>query len=88
MLAIGWWRPREKAWTFSPNAQVDMTPWRFAKPLAITLFSCVVALYIVFSPIGFASAVGLTQAAFLGLSALVVGNLAIWLWAANRVRTS
>ncbi|ABC62838.1 solute:sodium symporter family transporter [Erythrobacter litoralis] len=88
MLGIGWWRPREQSWSFTPRAEVDMTPWRFAKPLAITLFSCVVALYILFSPIGFASATG-PGALLPGLlGALALGNLAMWLWASSRARAS
>ncbi|MEP3050720.1 MAG: solute:sodium symporter family transporter [Erythrobacter sp.] len=78
MLVCGWLRPREEAWQFTRNEQVDMTPWRFAKPLAITLFSCVVATYLLFSPLGVASASGpgMLFAALLG--AIVIGNLAIW----------
>ena len=34
------------------GAEVDLTPWAYAQPCAVTLLSCVVALYVVFSPIG------------------------------------
>ncbi|WP_299323860.1 solute:sodium symporter family transporter [Parasphingopyxis sp.] len=86
MLACGVWRPRAKAWSFTPNSQVDMTPWRFAKPLAITLFSCVVALYLIFSPIGFAAGASATTLLPMLLGMLTLGNVAMWAWAARRAR--
>ncbi|MEL7446682.1 MAG: solute:sodium symporter family transporter [Pseudomonadota bacterium] len=78
MLVCGWLRPREIAWKFTRNEQVDMAPWRFAKPLAVTLFSCVVATYLLFSPLGVASASGpgLLFGALMGL--LAFGNLSLW----------
>nr|WP_298930678.1 solute:sodium symporter family transporter [uncultured Erythrobacter sp.] len=84
MLACGWLRPRETAWRFARNEQVDMTPWRFAKPLAVTLFSCVVATYLLFSPLGLASSGGLTGVFFGLISALVAVNVAVWLFAARQ----
>jgi SSS family solute:Na+ symporter len=55
---------------------VDLTPWRYAIPCAFTLMSCVVALYVLFSPIGL---VGGLSAAFwpLMLSLLAV-NIVVW----------
>ncbi|GAA4035985.1 solute:sodium symporter family transporter [Parerythrobacter jejuensis] len=83
MLAIGAWKPRQTAWSFMPKAEVDMTPWPFAKPLAVTLFSCVVALYLVFSPLGVASleASGSLLAALLTI--LAIANVVIWMIAAR-----
>ncbi|MEM9668962.1 MAG: solute:sodium symporter family transporter [Pseudomonadota bacterium] len=52
MLAAGWLAPRDVAWTFERKEMVDLTPWRFARPVAVTLLACVVALYVCFSPIG------------------------------------
>ncbi len=80
MLAVGFWKPREDPWQFTRNEKVDLTPWRFAKPLAITLFSGVVALYILFSPIGLASNSSF-DAIFYSLFAILVGaNIAVWIW--------
>lgn len=76
MLATGWLRPRETAWTFSPKEQVDMTPWRYARPLAVTLFSCVVGLYLLFSPIGLAGTMDILFYILIGL--LVIANIGIW----------
>ncbi len=52
MLAIGLWRPRVKAWEYTTSSKVNMQPWRFAAPCAVTLLSCVVCLYVTFSPLG------------------------------------
>lgn len=84
MLVCGWLRPREEAWQFTRNEKVDMTPWRFAKPLAITLFSMVVATYLLFSPIGVASASGPSALFVPLLAALAIGNAVIWGLAARR----
>jgi SSS family solute:Na+ symporter len=63
-----------------------MTEWRFARPLAVTLFSCVVATYLLFSPIGLASGAGV-GALFAGLiGALAIGNAAVWAFAAKPKR--
>ena len=78
MLACGWLAPREKAWSFTPQAQVDMTPWAYARPLAVTLFSCVVAVYLLFSPVGVASESGPGTLFAALIAALVVGNAAYW----------
>lgn len=78
MLVIGQWRPRINGPSVQPKAAVDLTPWAYAQPCAFTLLSCVVALYVVFSPIGL---VGDGSALFapvlLGLAAI---NMLMWLW--------
>ena len=83
MLLAGYWRPRVEPYRPIDNHKVDMTPWRFARPVAFTLLSGVVALYLVFSPLGLASAQG-PGAAFATLcAALVLANMAVW-WASAR----
>ena len=52
MLTIGYWRPRETEWRFTRKPEVELKPWRYALPCAITLFSMIISLYILFSPIG------------------------------------
>jgi SSS family solute:Na+ symporter len=52
MLAIGAWRPQKEETSIRQTAEVDLTPWAYALPCAVTLLSCVVALYVVFSPVG------------------------------------
>lgn len=77
ILAAGYFAPRKTEWVFTPNEKVDLTPWRFAAPTAITLFSCVIGVYILFSPIGLANgALGsLFYAAMIGLALI---NLVSW----------
>lgn len=84
MLAIGYWKPRPQPWSFEPKSRVDMTPWRFAKPLAISLFSCVIGLYLLFSPIGIATPMGaadggMTSTFYMLITALGLANIFIWL---------
>tara|TARA_B100001250_G_scaffold106643_1_gene89885 strand:- start:112 stop:1800 length:1689 start_codon:yes stop_codon:yes gene_type:complete len=52
MLLVGHFFPREETWTFHKKELVDLTPWRFAIPCAATLLSCVVGVYLLFSPVG------------------------------------
>ncbi len=78
MLVCGWLAPRKEAWKFQRNEQVDLTPWRFARPLAFTLFSCVVATYLLFSPLGVALVSGPQLVFALLMGAIVITNLAVW----------
>lgn len=81
MLALGHFYPREQAWTYSPQNKVDMSPWRFAIPCAVTLLSCVIALYLLFSPIGLVD--GLSAAFWPLLVLLLVINGLVWWWIAR-----
>jgi len=75
MLLMGYWTPAEK-----PRADrvppIDMTPWPHAKACAVTLLSCVVALYCLFSPLGVVGGMGSDFVAV--MMALVVLNAIIW----------
>jgi len=78
MVAVGYWKPRDTAWQFTRNEKVDLTPWLYSKPLAFTLLSCVVALYILFSPIGVAAGSSLGTL-FYGLyGGIIIANVAFW----------
>ncbi len=83
MLGCGWLWPRQTDWQFTPNAKVDLTPWRFAKPLAMTLFSCVVGLYLLFSGIGLASGQGLGSLFFTLIISMILANIIYWTWSAK-----
>ncbi len=77
MLAAGKIAPRAEAWQFTPVNGVDLTRWKWAVPTAVSLFSCVVATYLLFSNFGLAS--GEVSAAFLGaIIALAAANLTFW----------
>ena len=85
MLLAGYMRPRAEPYQPTDSHKVDMTPWRFARPVAFTLLSGVVLLYLVFSPLGLASPQG-PGAIFATLcAALAFANLAVW-WTSLRSR--
>jgi SSS family solute:Na+ symporter len=72
MLLIGYWRPLDKPWKFTNKSQVDMTPWAYGIPVAITMVSCVIIIYLLFSPIGLVG--GLSGAFWPALGAVVLVN--------------
>jgi SSS family solute:Na+ symporter len=75
LLLIGHLRPAQVRST-TRSTPVDMTPWVFAKACAFSLFSCVVLLYMIFSPLGLAGDRG---GLFTTLTALlVVINMLVW----------
>lgn len=77
MLIAAQIAPLKEAWTFKRAEKVDLTPWRFARPVAFTLLSMVVGLYVIFSPIGLANA-KLGGLFYLAMSALAGANLVVW----------
>ena len=69
MLVIGRLYPLQTPWHFTPKAEVNMTPWRYAIPCAIVLVGLIVTLYLMFSPVGFVG----------GISNLFIPSLfALW----------
>ena len=78
LLATGYFAPRAEAWRYSTTHLVPMQPWRFRIPCAATLLSCVVALYLLFSPIGLVG--GLSNSFWPLILLLVVGNSVLWAW--------
>ncbi|NIB40463.1 solute:sodium symporter family transporter [Pseudomaricurvus alkylphenolicus] len=84
MLAIGRWMPLEKPWHYHEQAKVDMTPWVYALPVAITLMCGIVMTYVLFSPIGLVG--GLSPAFWPVMGSLVVINIALCVISMNRWR--
>ena len=78
MLTIGWLQPREAKGTSDDQSKIDMTPWPHAVACSVTLFSCVIALYALFSPMGLAGNSGGNALSWL-LLALVTANVGTWL---------
>lgn len=78
MLLAGKMVPRQTAWDVPQMARVDLTPWRFARPAAFTLLSLVVALYIVFSPLGLANG-SLDMRFYIAMLGIFGANLLVWL---------
>ncbi len=84
MLVIGWLRPRRDGAHFTPSGKVDLTPWRYGIPTAFTLMSSIVALYLLFSPLGLVDG---GSDWFLPLNGLLVlANVALWTLAVARNR--
>ena len=81
MLVVGLKYPTENSWTYTSKSMVDMTPWRFALPCSVTLLSCVIALYLLFSKIGLVCGLSIW---FWPLLSVVFGiNVLTWWLAAN-----
>ena len=76
MLWVGMRYPRGEDWTYSSNHRVNMQPWRFAVPCAVTLFSSVIALYLLFSPVGLVGGIGTIF--WTAISALIALNIVSW----------
>ena len=78
MLGIGYLMPMDKPWKFVDNSKVDMTPWRYGFPVAITMVSCVVIIYLLFSPIGLVN--GLSSVFWPAIAAVLMVNVLLcWL---------
>lgn len=78
MVTVGLLAPKESVWTYENKHQVDLTPWHFAKPVAVTLVSLVIGLYLLFSPIGIVENTYSPIFKFL-IAALTLTNIFIWL---------
>jgi len=78
MLGIGYWMPLDKPWRFINKARVDMTPWRYGTPVAITMVSCMIMTYLVFSPVGLVNGVS-SRFWYAIATVFVVNALLCWL---------
>ncbi|XOV86878.1 MAG: solute:sodium symporter family transporter [Pseudomonadota bacterium] len=78
MLVIGEVYPRMVVPGPAPAHRVDLTPWRFAIPAAVTLMSSVVAVYLLFSAVGLVGGLSSLFVPLVGLLALL--NAGIWGW--------
>ena len=76
MLGFGLWRPRAEAWVYHHQETLDLNPWSYAVPCATTLLSCVLALYLLFSPLGLVG--GLSHYFVPCLMALIAMNIGVW----------
>ena len=77
MLIVGARRPRAAVAAPAPDAKVDLAPWHYAVPCAVTLLSCVVGLYLLFSVLGVVG--GFVPGFYAAVSALLGVNLGIWI---------
>lgn len=84
MLVIGRMKPLEQPWKFERNEVVELVPWAYALPVSITLFSCIAALYVLFSPIGLAG--GFSALFWPAMILIVLMNIAGWFFSLKRWR--
>ena len=82
MLVTGYLRPTKEVWTYKPQNVVDMTPWRFAIPCATSLFSSIVATYLLFSKIGLVD--GISPLFWPLIALLAIINAVVWIWFSRR----
>ena len=52
MLAYGHWQPKKTAYQYENKHKVDLTPWKYAHPVALTLATCIVISFLFFSNFG------------------------------------
>ncbi len=83
MLYFGWAEPREGGRYFKEDPKVDLTPWRFSWAASSTLFSCIVALYLLFSPIGLVG--GIAAPFWICLTLVFVLNTVFCVWSTRRL---
>ncbi len=78
MLVIGYLKPLDEPWQFERKNKVDMVPWAYAIPVSITLFSCVAALYVLFSPLGVVGGFG--SLFWPTLFCIIAANMFAWFY--------
>jgi len=83
MLLYGVCHPRQSGQYFKYNPKVDLTPWRYSWAVSSTLFACIVALYLVFSPVGLVG--GMSGLFWLLLSLLFIANAGFSAWSLKRL---
>lgn len=83
MLAFGFIRPRSDGSYFTEAPKVDLTPWRYSWAASATLFSCIVALYLLFSPVGLVGGMGPQFWVYLGI--VFIANMLFSIWSINKL---
>jgi len=83
MLLVGKLYPLEQEWHYERKEKVSLVPWKWAFPSAIVLLSCIVLLYVLFSPIGVVGGLStwfwpVVVAVVAGTGALIHISLKFW----------
>jgi len=83
MLLVGKLYPLEQEWHYERKEKVSLVPWKWAFPSAIVLLSCIVLLYVLFSPIGVVGGLStwfwpVVVAVVAGTAALIHISLKFW----------
>ena len=76
MLLAGRLSPRSDPWNYVRRDLVDLTPWRLARPVATTLLSAVIFLYLLFSPVGLVG--GISELFWPLVLSLCLANAVVW----------
>lgn len=76
MLTYGVLRPAAPRRVLQQTVSIDMHPWRHGVACSVTLFSSVIALYVLFSPLGLVGGMG--PIFWFVLSVLALINAAVW----------
>ena len=79
MLLIGKIFPEKVHWEHKNKDVIDLTPWKYVQPVSFTLFSAVILIYLIFSPLGFVGGGPGLKLVFL-ISLLVVINIFFWFY--------
>lgn len=58
MLLVGKLHPRATDFELEDVGAVDLTPWKYAKPVSVLCFICMLGVYWLFSPLGLAGMIG------------------------------
>jgi len=82
MLGFGYFMPRSKDGYFIPKAKVDLTPWRYSWAASATLFSSIVLMYLLFSPLGLVG--GISAFFWPAVAAVIVLNFTFCYWSIRR----
>ena len=82
MLFFGAIKPRLEGTHFTNKPKVDLTPWRYGWAVSSTMFAGIIALYLLFSPIGLVGGLSASFWVYLGL--VIFGNIAICIWSLKR----
>ncbi|RBP48574.1 solute:sodium symporter family transporter [Arenicella xantha] len=85
MLAIGYYLPRDTDWSFTPRSKVNMSPWRYATAASSTMVAAIVAVYLLFSPVGLVG--GLSDWFWPLLIAVISINMVVCWWSVMRHKT-
>lgn len=86
MLVVGHLYPRREAWVYESKSVVSMESWHLAIPTSVTLLSCVVALYVLFSAVGLVG--GLSDLFWPVMGFLLLFNVGFWVFWLRRGNTS
>ena len=82
MLVFGALQPKPSGAHFTHQAKVDLTPWRYGWAASSTMLAAIIALYLLFSPVGLVN--GLTASFWVYLLVIVVINVLICFWSLKR----